>query len=100
MGGPLRPRPRLVGAASSVAGMQPSWAPWPRDIVKVTGVDTATFLQSQISQDIRALRGKIQWSLDGDWTQPEHNVQEPRADWTTSAAKSAVAKSSAVKAPR
>ena len=36
--------------------MQPSWAPWPRDIVKVTGVDTATFLQSQISQDIRALR--------------------------------------------
>ena len=31
-------------------------------------------------QNIRALRGKIHWSLDGDWTQPQHCVQEPRAD--------------------
>ena len=35
----------------------------------------------KIYQNIRALRGKIHWSLDGDWTQPEHSVQEPRADW-------------------
>ena len=58
----------------------------------------------KVYQDIRALRGKIHWSLDGDWTQPEHNVQEPCADWPTSAAKSAAksseAKSSALKAPR
>ena len=45
-----------------------------------------------VYQNIRALRGRIHWSLDGDWTQPEHSVQEPRADWpqavtTTSAAK-------------
>ena len=40
-------------------------------------------------QNIRALRGKIHWSLDGDWTQPEHSVQEPQADWP------AVAKGSA-----
>lgn len=33
-----------------------------------------------VYQKIRALRGKIHWSLDGDWTQPEHGVQEPRAD--------------------
>jgi antitoxin ParD1/3/4 len=32
-------------------------------------------------QDIRALRGKLHWSLDGDWTEPEHSVQEPRAVW-------------------
>ena len=32
-------------------------------------------------QNIRALRGKIHWSLDGDWTQPEHSALESRADW-------------------
>ncbi len=30
-------------------------------------------------QNLRALRGKLHWSLDGDWTQPHHVVQEPRA---------------------
>ena len=30
-------------------------------------------------QNLRALRGKLQWSLDGDWTQPHHVVQEPGA---------------------
>lgn len=34
-------------------------------------------------QNLRALRGKLQWSLDGDWTVPEEGegpaVQEPRA---------------------
>ena len=28
-------------------------------------------------QNLRALRGKLQWSLDGDWTQTQNNVQEP-----------------------
>ena len=37
----------------------------------------------QVYQNIRALRGKIHWSLDGDWTQPERSVQEPRAAWPT-----------------
>ena len=41
----------------------------------------------KVYQNIRALRGKIHWSLDGDWTQPEHSVQEPRADWPASSAK-------------
>ena len=28
-------------------------------------------------QNLRTLRGKLQWSLDGDWTQTQNNVQEP-----------------------
>ena len=28
-------------------------------------------------QTLRALRGKLQWSLDGDWTQTQNNLQEP-----------------------
>ena len=28
-------------------------------------------------QNLRSLRGKLQWSLDGDWTQPQNTVQEP-----------------------
>ena len=38
-------------------------------------------------QNIRALRGKIHWSLDGDWTQPEHSVQEPLSDGPASPVK-------------
>ena len=30
-------------------------------------------------QNLRALRGKLQWSLEGDWTQRHHVVQEPGA---------------------
>ena len=30
-------------------------------------------------QNLRALRGKLQWNLDGDRTQPHHGVQEPGA---------------------
>ena len=45
----------------------------------------------KVYQNIRALRGKIHWSLDGDWTQPEHGVQEQRADWPL---KSSTAKAS------
>ena len=30
-------------------------------------------------QNLRALRGKLQWSLDGDWTQPHHGVQQAAA---------------------
>lgn len=31
-------------------------------------------------QNIRALRGKLKWSLEGDWTAPGavHTVQEPQ----------------------
>ena len=46
----------------------------------------------KVYQNIRALRGKIHWSLDGDWTQPERSVQEPRADWPKLALKSSAAK--------
>ncbi len=28
-------------------------------------------------QRLRGLRGKLTWSLDGDWTQGAHSVQEP-----------------------
>ena len=46
----------------------------------------------KIYQDLRALRGKIHWSLDGDWTQPECSVQEPRREWPTPSTKSSSAK--------
>jgi len=33
-------------------------------------------------QNLRALRGKLQWSLDGDWSAEEgRNVQEPVAGY-------------------
>ena len=34
-------------------------------------------------QNIRALRGKLQWSLEGDWSQDAsaHSVQEARPEW-------------------
>ena len=35
-------------------------------------------------QNLRALRGKLQWSLDGDWTQP-HNVVQQRGAVTHAA---------------
>ena len=35
----------------------------------------------KVYQDVRALRGKLHWSLEGDWTQTEHDVQEPTPDW-------------------
>ena len=28
-------------------------------------------------QNLRSLRGKLHWSLEGDWTQPQNTVQEP-----------------------
>ena len=34
--------------------------------------------RGKIYQNIRELRGKLHWSLDGDWTEPEHSAQEPR----------------------
>ena len=43
----------------------------------------------KVYQDIRALRGKLHWSLDGDWTEPEPGVQEPRPTWPAHGAKSA-----------
>jgi antitoxin ParD1/3/4 len=29
-------------------------------------------------QNLRALKGKLQWSVDGDWTEKTLMVQEPR----------------------
>ena len=34
-------------------------------------------------QNLRALRGKLQWSLEGDWTQTTHQVQEVQVPWQT-----------------
>ena len=33
--------------------------------------------RTKVYQNIRGLRGKLHWSLDGDWTEPEHSAQEP-----------------------
>lgn len=30
--------------------------------------------RTKVYQNIRALRGKLQWSLDGDWTTDPHEV--------------------------
>jgi antitoxin ParD1/3/4 len=36
-------------------------------------------------QNLRALRGKLQWSLEGDWTgDAGHSVQEPRGKYSGS----------------
>lgn len=40
-------------------------------------------------QNIRALRGKLKWSLEGDWTAADaaaHTVQEPQARYMPPAA--------------
>ena len=40
------------------------WTPYPRDVVQVSGSDAATYLQSQLSQDIRQLSaGDSAWSF-------------------------------------
>jgi folate-binding protein YgfZ len=40
------------------------WTPYPRDVVQVVGADAATFLHSQLSQDIRPLSvGESAWSF-------------------------------------
>ena len=31
-------------------------------------------------QNLRSLRGKLHWSLEGDWTQTQNVVQETRAN--------------------
>jgi Arc/MetJ family transcription regulator len=41
----------------------------------------------KVYQDLRALRGKIHWTLEGDWTQQERSAQEPQADWSEPAEK-------------
>jgi antitoxin ParD1/3/4 len=40
-------------------------------------------------QDIRALRGNLQWSLEGDWSVPENVVQQPKAVYRAKTARSA-----------
>jgi folate-binding protein YgfZ len=40
------------------------WCEYPRDVVQVTGPDAATYLQSQVSQDLRPLQvGGSAWSF-------------------------------------
>jgi antitoxin ParD1/3/4 len=40
-------------------------------------------------QDIRALRGTLHWSEEGDWTVPQNVVQEPKAVFRRSPARKA-----------
>lgn len=46
----------------------------------------------KVYQDLRALRGKIHWTLGGDWTQPELAMQESLTDWPQNTLLSAAAK--------
>lgn len=39
-----------------------------------------------VYQNIRALRGKLNWSLDGDWTAGAHSVQEPKPSYAATTA--------------
>lgn len=40
------------------------WTPYPRDVVQVAGPDAASYLQSQLSQDIRPMQvGDTRWSF-------------------------------------
>ena len=40
------------------------WCEYPRDVVQVVGPDAATYLQSQLSQDLRPLQvGESTWSF-------------------------------------
>ena len=40
------------------------WAPYPRDVVRVAGADALTYLQSQLSQDLRTLEvGASAWTF-------------------------------------
>jgi len=34
-----------------------------------------------VYQNLRALRGKLNWSLEGDWKGGAHSEQEPKAGW-------------------
>ena len=46
-------------------------------------------------QNIRALRGKLSWSLEGDWSGGAHSVQERRAEWPARPGVKAAAKTAA-----
>ena len=44
--------------------MDSFWAEYPRDVVRIVGADAATYLQSQVSQDLRQLAvGASVWSF-------------------------------------
>ena len=43
--------------------------------------------RGKVYQNTRELRGKLSWSLDGDWTEPEHSAQEPRPALSSRGAK-------------
>ena len=56
-------------------------APYPRDVVQVAGSDAATFLQSQLSQDIRPLTvGESAWSF---LLQPAGKIEVLLRIWRT-----------------
>jgi tRNA-modifying protein YgfZ len=57
------------------------YAPYPRDVVQVAGPDAATFLQSQLSQDIRPLTvGESAWSF---LLQPTGKIEVLLRIWRT-----------------
>ena len=70
---------QLMQAAMSVGNFQ----------TKKDAVEEGLRLSARrkVYQDIGALGGKLHWSLDGDWTEPEHSVQEPGADLPATAVK-------------
>ena len=57
------------------------WCHMPRDVVRVHGVDAATYLQSQVSQDLRGLGvGDSVWSFV---LQPTGKVDALARVWRT-----------------
>ena len=57
------------------------WTEYPRDVVQVTGADALTYLQSQLSQDLRPLQvGQSAWSFV---LQPTGKVEVLLRVWRT-----------------
>jgi len=57
------------------------WSEYPRDVVQVTGADAGTYLQSQLSQDLRSLQvGDSTWSFV---LQPTGKVEVLLRVWRT-----------------
>ena len=57
------------------------WCEYPRDVVQVVGPDAASYLQSQLSQDLRSLQvGESAWSFV---LQPTGRVEVLLRVWRT-----------------
>ncbi|HRB04298.1 MAG TPA: hypothetical protein PLP26_13085, partial [Ilumatobacteraceae bacterium] len=57
------------------------WTEYPRDVVQVAGADALTYLQSQLSQDLRSLQvGQSVWSFV---LQPTGKVEVLLRVWRT-----------------